>query len=106
MADVLGVAGDEVELHDPSSTWRFRLVQAVQAEAKDPDVVMASWLECGAPMGLASPIEPGLLFPRVEPTPERTLEELDAELRWRTNHPSFQEKHGEERPPGLALIEG
>ena len=106
LADELGIARGEVEFHHPASTWRYRLIQGVQAEAADPDKHAAEWLETGAPMGLAAPIAPGGLFPRVVPAPERSLEELDAESRWDSNHPSFEETHGEDRPPGVELIEG
>ena len=64
LADVLGVAHDEVDLHHVSAPWRHALVKAVQLEAQDPDESMAEWLRVGAPMGLGAPIEPGHLFRR------------------------------------------
>ena len=106
LADELGVAHDEVDAHHPSAPWRHALVYAVQVESADPDLAMAGWLREGAPMGLDAAIEPGHLFPKVEPKPEKTLEELDAEERWQNNHPSFELLHGGGEPPGVELIKG
>ena len=77
LANVLGVATDEMDQHHAASSWRWGLVHGVQSEAQDPDDHITEWLRHGAPMGLAMGIEPGGLFPRVDPSPEQSLEELD-----------------------------
>ena len=105
VADLLGVATDDFDHRHPASPWRHCIVHGVQAESDDPDKPMAEWLATGAPMGLASKIECGGLFPQVEPEPKQTLEDLDQQERWEKNHPSFLLEHGEGRPPGLNLIE-
>ena len=56
-------------------------------------------------MGLACDIAPGGLFPLVPPSAELTLEELSAVEKCLGNHPSFNELHGQERAPGVELLQ-
>ena len=56
-------------------------------------------------MGLAREIERSGLFPTTVPSPALTLDELSALDFIKTNHPSFNDLHGEGEPPGVALLE-
>ena len=56
-------------------------------------------------MSLARPIEPGGLFPSDDKEADIGLDELAALDVMRGNHPSFSELHGEEKAPGVALLE-
>ena len=56
-------------------------------------------------MGVNLDIPVGHLFPQVSDDPDISIDELQAMQRRIRTHPSFLEKHGETRAPGLALIE-
>ena len=100
----MGVAEGTFEAHHRFSPLRFGLFRWMQSQAGDPDTQVAEWLEKGAPMGLDQPVVPGHLFPRVEASRDRTLEELEASERWSRNHPSFEKAHGEDVPPGVTKV--
>ena len=106
VAEVLGVASDQADWHHQASPWRPFLVKGVQVEADDPDKALGDWLVEGAPMGIAKSIEPGGLFPQVAPEADLSLEELDCLERYTSNHPSFSERHGEDKAPGMKVVEG
>ena len=48
------------------SLWRPELVRAFVELADDPDVMLAQWLEVGAPTGVAADIEASGVFPTTE----------------------------------------
>ena len=105
VSKALGCKTDGVMETHPASTWRFNLVRHLVDQTDDPDKEIASWLESGAPMGLASEIKPGGHFPAQDPHTEITLDDLAALDRCNKNHPSFDELHGEEVSPAVALVE-
>ena len=81
MAKSLGLTREDAEFCHPASPWKARLVGRVQKLSRDPDIVLSTWLEKGAPMGLACPIVPGGLFPTQEEAPQLTLDDLaDAQI--------------------------
>jgi hypothetical protein len=67
--------------------------------------IWASGFEKAPHMGLAKPIERGGLFPTTVPSPMLTLDELSTLDVIKSNHPSFNDLHGEDEPPGVALLE-
>ena len=104
LAAALKMDAHELEHHHPASPWRFNLARRVQRDASDPDTELSHWLEHGAPMGITRQIGFGGLFPEVEPSPQLSLEDLDALQRCTSNHPSFDEKHGLEGSPGTTVV--
>ena len=48
--------------HHPASPWRWRIVEAIQSRAQDPDTSIVSWLRDGAPVGIAREVVPGGLL--------------------------------------------
>ena len=107
-ADILKVLGKDAakaDDHHPASPWRFELVRAVLEATADSDLVLADWLQGGAPMGLAMDIEPGGHFPPADPAPGMDMEMLEHQERWETNHPSFNKETATgEQPPGPQLV--
>jgi hypothetical protein len=63
----VGLTAAKGEEANPSSTWKYQLVRSTQTLCEDPDVHLSTWLEEGAPMGLARPIERSGLFPETLP---------------------------------------
>jgi hypothetical protein len=104
VAQALGLSREDAEVCHPASPWKARLVGKIQDLAKDPDKALRSWLEHGAPMGLAAPIQPGGLFPAQSGEAELTLDDLADAQAIKRNRPSFSERHGQERAPGLDLL--
>ena len=105
VAEVLGLPRGAGHANHVAAPWKYELIEEVGRQAGDPDVHLASWLKDGAPMGLAEPIAPGGLFPEQAESPDIGMEELAAAERWDRNHPSFSEKFGRDRPPGMDLLE-
>ena len=104
LAVALGLPPSAGHEHHPASSWRFRLVQAVQLASEDPDQEVGRWLEHGAPMGIACPIQPGGLFPAVASPGEISVDVLPDHHAYLGNHPSFFKSHGEPEPPAIALV--
>ena len=104
VGQALGVPAGQEDDHHPASPWRFELVRACQRKSSDPDVVLADWLQHGAPMGLTQDILPGGLFPVVPPDADLTVEELDGCERVKANHPSFEATFDSDTPPGVELM--
>ena len=106
VAVALNLTFDEAEAHHQASPWRHNIVEQVVARSGDPDSQLVHWLREGAPVGLARSIEPGGLFPPVEPEEVLALEDLEQLEKVRGNHPSFMEAFGEAAPPGVGIIQG
>ena len=106
VAEELGVARDDADFHHDASPWRANLVRGAQIEAGDPDTALGHWLAEGAPMGITVDIEPGGLFPRVDAEADLDLKDLGNLERYTASHPSFAERHGEDRAPGVQVVEG
>ena len=106
LAGLLGLSAAAAEQRHAASTWRSELVRAVQRQSEDPDEAVADWLLEGAPMGIRREVRPGGLFPAA--VSEASLD--PAELLERAvdlgNHPSFYERHGQVRPPGVEKVQG
>ena len=102
----LGLTREEGEAHHAAGKWRHRIVGAVQRRCDCPDTVLETWLgPRGAPMGIASEITPGGLFPHCHSPAE--AEVLDANFWTKGNHPSFGLSPDEETgPPGLDMLAG
>ena len=58
----------------PCTIWNAELAEAFAVEADDPDKEFISWLWRGCPVGVACPVPPGGVFPRVESTQAATDE--------------------------------
>ena len=91
VAKALGLSGKQADLTHPASTWRWKLVQTVQAQTKDPDVYVGQWLESGAPFGVALPIPPGGLLPTILEEAKLEADELYEQTLFEDNHRSFKE---------------
>ena len=105
LAAHLGMTPNEADEHHESAPWRFNILQHVLTAAGDPDEHCATWLEHGAPVGVMKELRPGGHFPRLCEGATLDVEELDGVVRWTSNHPSFAELHGEDRSPGISLVE-
>ena len=102
---LLGAGAGDFDKTSSASTWRYELVNALQAKALDPDRCLAEWLKDGAPMGISEEIRPGGHFPRTEPDAAMTVATLDKLPARKENHPSWEELHGHARPPAYDLIQ-
>ena len=105
VAGALGMEKENVSNTHEASTWRFNVVKRVVELTGDTDTEIATWLEKGAPMGLASEIKPGGHFPKQDADTEITLEELAVLDKCEQNHGSFNELHGEDVSPAVRLVE-
>ena len=105
---VFGVPAGTFDWHHEASPWRAELVGTILHRSGDSDAPLWNWLQQGAPMGLSRPITPGGLFPRVVEEAWSTLDQLDGRTPWDSNHPSFNEVHGDDaeaRSPAWDLLE-
>ena len=91
VAKSLGLSAKAAERTHPASPWKWKLVEAVQRKTGDPDVVLSEWLRDGAPFGVAKPIPPGGLLPRIHESTSLCAEELFDKTAFDTNHGSFRE---------------
>ena len=48
IGQLLGLSEEDVEVHAPSSTWRFKLMQKLIELGKYPDTAVGQWAEVGA----------------------------------------------------------
>merc|ERR1712085_207572 len=67
------------------------LMGTVLSRTEDPDAAIWHWLRSGAPMGLSRSIVPGTHFPRVEVDQSYSVDVLDRQPPFVSNHPSFDE---------------
>ena len=105
LEELSGADKGSFEVHHEATTWRGAMVSHMGALAKDPDRHIGKWLLRGAPMGLDCVIEPGGLFPEKQEAPERSVDELDKLEVQTSNHQSFEELHGEDKPPAWSLLQ-
>ena len=56
-------------------------------------------------MGIGETIEPGGWFPTQHHGADLSVDELAEFGEYKGNHPSFNDKHGEDSPPAVALVE-
>lgn len=104
-AAALGVSAAGAAATHPASPWRYQLFGALAARLGDTDAAVPRWLEEGAPMGLAVPIDIGGHFPLQTGVPPKTLQELEPMVDSDINHGSFGKRHGDEpEAAGLALV--
>ena len=90
----------DVDLHSWCSSWRFRLVAAVQRDMGDGDGELEPWLRDGAPMGITVPILPGSgCFPLFD-APAVLDPKTVLDMPKVKNHPSFVNE-----PAGHAAVE-
>ena len=73
-------------------------MKAIQERAEDPDTEVTRWLLEGAPFGIAEPIVPGGLFPRIREVPTRSALQLQEQDQFVKNHGSFDELVDGEKP--------
>ena len=104
VARVLGLSRGAAAASNPASPWKYNIVHRIQRAAGDPDEEVARWLRDGAPMGILREIQPCGLLPLKRSPAEATPQSVLLRSRKR-NHASFRELHGEERAPGLKVLE-
>ena len=73
-------------------------MKAVQRKSHDPDTAIVDWLRGGAPVGIAVPVTPGGLLPRIKETATLTPDELSAQAAYDANHSSFNVEHDGRKP--------
>ena len=91
IAEVLGT--EDSRACDNGSPWRAGLLQAHVNKTNDPESGLPRWLREGSPIGVARPVEPVGIFPRVDPEGKDrgALEEILSEVAARNNYKSFEE---------------
>ena len=91
IAEVLGT--EDARACDNGSPWRAGIVQAHINKTGDPESGLPRWLREGSPIGVARPVEPVGIFPRVDPEGKDrgTLEEILSEVAAKNNYKSFEE---------------
>ena len=105
VASSMGLTPQAAEEKHQHSPWRPNLVRAIQGAAGDPDTAIQQWLAEGAPMGIRLPIEDGKgAFP-LAPSPASLSPEAVLAFPSMRNRQSFCELQGQQRPPGLAVLD-
>ena len=95
---LLKIPSNRVEDHHEASPWRWKLVQAVQSRAADPDQEIVSWLRDGAPVGIAREVVPGGLLPAIEEEATATEEDISTRQAYDSNHRSFDQVYDGKQP--------
>ena len=98
VAGALDVKAKLADVHHQSSPWRWGLVQGVQRRCKDPDTSIVEWLRKGAPVGIAAPVVPGGLLPRISEQATLSPEDLFDMAVYDANHSSFNLEHDGHKP--------
>ena len=96
VARKLGLDPAVADQHHDASPWRFQLVRRVLSLARDPDTVIADWLEHGTPINEV--IVPSGLLPLIEETTTMSASALQDRVQWTHNHPSFDMLEGAASP--------
>ena len=89
VAKLLKLSPAQGTAHHPASPWKFALVRRILEEAGDPDLEIARWLRDGTPVGIAEEIVPSGLLPLVSESPKLSVVDLQSQVQWTHNHPSF-----------------
>ena len=104
IAEVLGT--EDIRACDNGSPWRAGIVQAHINKSDDPESGLPRWLREGSPIGVARPVEPVGIFPRVDPEGKDrgTLEEILSEVAAKNNYKSFEEARKYAEPEVQRII--
>ena len=105
VARKIGLSPEQADLHHPASPWRYQLVRKVLAAARDPDTAIADWLEHGTPVGITEQITPSGLLPLVQESSTTTASQLQNQVQWSHNHPSFDFLEGSTAPAHTSLTQ-
>jgi len=105
VGEVFKLSGSEIEQHHRASTWRYKLIEAVQRKSRDSDTAIVEWITHGAPMGVTKKIAYGQGgFLRQEVPASMSIEDVRAQPIV-ANHASFEAPPDFEEPPGYEVIQ-
>ena len=88
VATALNVSGSSVCERGPHSSWRSQLVRAFVDEARDPEIHLATWLQEGAPIGVARPVPAAGIFPKTS-AKAVSNEAVSALYAWKGGHVNY-----------------